>query len=179
MSEACELAQNNLRSVQSKIKERYDKYTQSRFFQPGDQVLALLPVPGKLLKARYFGSYVVKEKVSNLNYIVRTPDRRKNTQLCHINMLKSYVNRDKNTVVQCTNIVSPLILYVIHKIHKTLKIKLLVFCIFKIRTFFYNFDSKLEHLEDSKILKNKHSKNLYMIKNFCCLMSHQEQTYVY
>ena len=38
LSEACELAQNNLRSVQPKIKERYDKCTQSRYFQPGDQV---------------------------------------------------------------------------------------------------------------------------------------------
>ena len=42
-----------------------------------------------------------------MNYIVSTPDRRQNTQLCHINMLKSYVNRDKNNVVQCANIVSP------------------------------------------------------------------------
>ena len=32
LSEACKLAQNNLRSVQSKMKERYDKYTQSRSF---------------------------------------------------------------------------------------------------------------------------------------------------
>ena len=32
LSEACELAQNNLRSVQSKMKERYDRYTQSRYF---------------------------------------------------------------------------------------------------------------------------------------------------
>ena len=29
LSEACELAQNNLRSIQSKMNERYDKYTQS------------------------------------------------------------------------------------------------------------------------------------------------------
>ena len=105
LSEACELAQNNLRSVQSKMKERYDKYTQSRSFHPGDYVLALLPVPGKPLQARYFGSHIIKEKVSDLNYI-STPDRRKNTQLCHIKMLKSYVNRDKNNVVQCANIVS-------------------------------------------------------------------------
>ena len=42
--EACELVQNNLISVQSKMKERYNKYTQSRSFQPGDQVLAFLPV---------------------------------------------------------------------------------------------------------------------------------------
>ena len=85
LSEACELDQNNLRSVQSKMKERYDKYTQFRSFQPGDQGLALLPVPGKPLQARYFGPYIVKEKVSDLNYIISTSDRRKNTQLCHIN----------------------------------------------------------------------------------------------
>ena len=64
---------------------------------------ALLPEPGKPLQARYFGPYIVQEKVSDLNYIVSTPDGRKNTQLCHINMLKSYVNRDKNYVVQCAN----------------------------------------------------------------------------
>ena len=80
----CELAQNNLRSVQSKMKESYDKYTQSRSFQAGDQVLALLPVFGKPLQVRYFGPYIVKEKISDLNYIVSTPDRRKNTQICHI-----------------------------------------------------------------------------------------------
>ena len=51
--------------------------------------------------------YIFKEKVSDLNYIVSTLDRRKNTQLCHINMLKSYVNKDKNNDVQCANIVSP------------------------------------------------------------------------
>ena len=89
------------------MKERYDKYTQSRSFQQGDQDLVLLPVPGKPFQARYFGPYIVKEKVSDFNYIVSTPDRHKNFQLCHMNMLKSYVNMDKNNVVQCANIVSP------------------------------------------------------------------------
>ena len=66
LSEACGLAQNNLRSVQSKIKERHDKYIQSRYFQPGDQVLPLLPVPEKSLQARYFGPYIVKENGNKL-----------------------------------------------------------------------------------------------------------------
>ena len=39
LSEACELAQNNLRSVQFRMKERYDKYTQSRSFQLGGSKL--------------------------------------------------------------------------------------------------------------------------------------------
>ena len=67
----------------------------------------MLPVPDKTLQARYFDPYIVKEKVSDLNYIISTPDKRKNTQLCHINMLKSHVNRDKHNVVQCANLVSP------------------------------------------------------------------------
>ena len=33
-------------------------------------------------------------KISDMNYIVHTPERRKSKQLCHINMLKKYVNRD-------------------------------------------------------------------------------------
>ena len=77
------------------MKERYDKYTQLRSCPSGDHVLALLQEPRKPLQARYFGPYIVKKKFSHLNYIVSTPDRRKNTQLCHINMLKSYVNRDE------------------------------------------------------------------------------------
>ena len=123
------------------MKERYDKYTQSTSFRPGDQVLALLPVPGKPLQTRYFGPYIVKEKVSDLNYIVSTPDRRKNTQQCHINMLKSYVNRDKNNVVQCGNIVSP-VAQNCNNVCDTqnsqdfLKIKFLVFRVSKTRTFF-------------------------------------------
>ena len=77
------------------MKERYDRYTQSRSCQSGDHVLALLQEPGKPLQARYFGPYIVKKKFSHLNYIVSTPDRHKNTQLCRINLLKSYVNRDE------------------------------------------------------------------------------------
>ena len=67
LSEACELARNNLRSVQSKMKERFDKYTQSRSFQPGDKGLALLPVPDKPLQARYFSPFTIKEKFSDFN----------------------------------------------------------------------------------------------------------------
>ena len=67
----------------------------------------MLSVPGKPLQARYLGPYTIMEQVSDLNYIVSIPVRRKNTQLCDINMLKSYVNRDKNNVVQCANVVSP------------------------------------------------------------------------
>ena len=62
----------------------------------GDKVLALLPIPGRPLQAKYFDPYTVEKKVSDLNYIITTPDRRKHKQLCHINMLKEYVDRDSS-----------------------------------------------------------------------------------
>ena len=87
LSNACEAARSNLKSAQSKMKLRYDESAQDRNFEPGDKVLALLPIPGKPLQARYYGPYTVDKKLSDVNYIVNTPGRRKQKQLCHINML--------------------------------------------------------------------------------------------
>ena len=94
LTNACELARVNLKSTQSKMKSRYDENAQERSFNPGDRVLALLPIPGKPLQARYFGPYSIEKKVSDLNYIINTPGRRKQKQMCHINMLKEYFDRD-------------------------------------------------------------------------------------
>ena len=52
-------------------------------------MVALLPILGRPLQARYNGPYTVEEKLSDVNYTVNTPGRRKQKQLCHINMLKS------------------------------------------------------------------------------------------
>ena len=87
LSKACEAAQSNLKSAQSKMKIRYDENAKDRNFEPGDKVLALLPIPGRPLQARYYGPYTVDKKLSDVNYIVNTPGRRKQKQLCHINML--------------------------------------------------------------------------------------------
>ena len=57
-----------------------------------------MPIPGRPLQARYFGPYTVEKKASDINYIITTPDRRKQKQLCHINMLKEYVDRDRSNV---------------------------------------------------------------------------------
>ena len=73
------------------MKERYDINTSQRSFDPGQKVLALLPVPGNPLQARYFGPYVIKEKLRNINYVLEMLDRRKQTQLCHVNMIKPYI----------------------------------------------------------------------------------------
>ena len=65
---------------------------------PRDRVLALLPILGKPLQARYYGPYNVDKKLSDVNYIVNTPGRHKQKQLCHVNMLKQYIDRDSSSV---------------------------------------------------------------------------------
>ena len=98
LTKASEVARSNLKQAQVKMKERYDLKTENRSFNPGDTVLALLPIPGRPLQARYFGPYTVDKKVSDLNYVINTPGRRKQKQMCHINMLKKYIDRNSSNV---------------------------------------------------------------------------------
>ena len=51
LSKACEAAQTNLKLAQSKMKLRHDENAKDRTFEPGDEVHALLPIPGKPLQA--------------------------------------------------------------------------------------------------------------------------------
>ena len=88
------------------MKARYDKSSVKRNFDPGEKVLVLLPVPGKPLEARYFGPYVVEKKLSDLNYVIKTPDRRRQNRLCHVNMLKPYIDRNGTNIVHSVNLIS-------------------------------------------------------------------------
>ena len=87
------------------MKLRYDENALDRNFEPGDKVLALLTIPGKPLQARYYGPYTVDKKLSDVNYIVKTPGRRKQKQLCHVNMLNKYIDRD-SSVISLVNLVN-------------------------------------------------------------------------
>ena len=62
-------------------------------FEVGDKVLVLLPIIGNPLQARYHGLYTV-EHVNDVDYVVITPARRNQRQLCRINMLKEYHAED-------------------------------------------------------------------------------------
>lgn len=59
------------------MKQRYDKRAIVREFNPGDCVLVLVPVMGAALQPCYRGPYVVVQRVNNLNYVISTPDRKK------------------------------------------------------------------------------------------------------
>ena len=48
---------------------------------------------------------ILLTKSCDINYIVNTPGRRKQKQLCHINMLKKYIDRD-SSVISSVNLVN-------------------------------------------------------------------------
>ena len=100
---AGQIAKRNLQESQSKMKVWYDRKAKSRCFEPGDRVLVLFPVVGNPLQAKYAGPYKVVKKISDTNYLVKTPDRRKETQVCHINMLKAYHEKPKPELVTLNN----------------------------------------------------------------------------
>lgn len=93
---AFSFAQQSLVNVQSVMKKRYDVKDVSRSFKPGDEVLVLLPIQGSALSACFSGIYVVLKKISETDYVIRTPDRKRQSRVCHINMLKSYHIRDNS-----------------------------------------------------------------------------------
>ena len=64
-----------------------------------------MPIPGKQLPARYYGPYIVHKKLSDVNYIVNTPGKPKQKQLCHINVLKKYIDRE-SSIISSVNLVS-------------------------------------------------------------------------
>ena len=94
LEKVSEIARTNLKKAQNSMAEQYDKHAVRRSFVPGDKILAIFPVTGKLLQARFHGPYQIHKKIREVNYVVLTPDRRKEKQLCHINMLKPYVERE-------------------------------------------------------------------------------------
>lgn len=96
MYKSWELARENLVNTQGKMKLWYDKKARVREFKPGDRVLVLLPLRGQPLEAKFQGPYIIEKKISDVNYVVSTPDRRKSKRLCHINMLKEYHERNEN-----------------------------------------------------------------------------------
>ncbi len=71
-----------------------------------DRVLVLLPIPGEPLRAKFCGPYTIDKKVSDVDYIVSTPDMRKVMRMCHVKMLKDYQVRDDTKPVLNQNIVT-------------------------------------------------------------------------
>ena len=99
LQSACAVARQNLQAAKSKMKQQYDKKAVQRTFVTGDKVLVLLPMNQPKLGLKFCGPYTVVKRVGECNYVVSTPERRQKTRLCHINLLKSYVERNSESPV--------------------------------------------------------------------------------
>uniref|UniRef100_A0AAR2K808 Integrase p58-like C-terminal domain-containing protein n=1 Tax=Pygocentrus nattereri TaxID=42514 RepID=A0AAR2K808_PYGNA len=113
---ACILAKDMLCKSQTKMKRSYDKKTVVREFTVGDKVLVLLPVPGSTMSSRFTGPYVIKEKLSEVDYVVSTPDRRRKSRVCHINMLKPYYERETSPGKGIDPEASGTLVYAVHQL---------------------------------------------------------------
>ena len=94
ISEVRSFAKSNLAKSQTKMQQNSLPNSIMRSFKPGDKVLLFLPTPGNALQSNFMGPYVVAKKLTSLNYVVHTPDRRKDSQLVHINIMKPYHSRE-------------------------------------------------------------------------------------
>lgn len=109
LHKAWEIAKQHLVDSQSRMKTKYDKKCVVHSFQPGDSVLVLLPVSSSPMHAWFSGPYKIEKKLSDTNYTVLTPDQRRKSRVCHINMLKAYFARDKsdvNPVIKSVSVVN-------------------------------------------------------------------------
>ena len=107
LKRANDMAQEKLRDTQKRMKTWYDRKARTRTFHPGDKVLALLPIHGNPLQAKYCGPYTVAKKTSDVDYVINTPGRRKSKRLCHVNMLKPYHSKaDMTTCRSIANVAS-------------------------------------------------------------------------
>lgn len=93
---AREVAKEALPGSQSKMKTLFDKSAVKCSFKPGDSVLAFLPIPGSVLQAKFTGPYMIKKKLSEADYVIWTPDRRRKT-VFHVNMQSYFARLNETT----------------------------------------------------------------------------------
>lgn len=101
------LAKERLAASQVKMKGWFDRRTEQRIFTSGDQVLVLFPLLQSPFQAKFSGPFTVVEQLTEQNYLISTPDRRKRTQLCHVNLLKPYYSREDQSSSASATIEAP------------------------------------------------------------------------
>lgn len=90
LSKYREEAEDNLREAQRKQKTWYDQQARQRNFQPGQKVLLLLPSSSSKLLAKWQGPYTITRRMGPVTYEVLQPDKKKNKQTYHVNLLKEW-----------------------------------------------------------------------------------------
>ena len=90
MEKMTEIVKEKLTSSQRVQKQWYDRNSRDRTFDPGNQVLILLPTSSNKLLAQWQGPYEIIKKMGKLDYMVKLHDRRKKFKVYHVNMLRKW-----------------------------------------------------------------------------------------
>ena len=90
MEKMTEIVKEKLTSSQRVQKQWYDRNSRDRTFDPGDQVLILLPTSSNKLLAQWQGPYEIIKKMGKVDYMVKLHDRRKKFKVYHVNMLRKW-----------------------------------------------------------------------------------------
>ncbi len=90
LQQSTALARENLVRSQVQQKHWYDKTARSRSFEPGEEVLLLLPTSENKMLAKWQGPYQIKSKVGPVTYQIEIPSRNLPLQKFHVNMLKKW-----------------------------------------------------------------------------------------
>ncbi|XP_063596500.1 uncharacterized protein LOC134773250 [Penaeus indicus] len=93
-----EFAVSNMEKAQGKMKDNFDRKAIKRKFSAGDEVLLFNPTRKYPLSVEFEGPYKVIDRVSDVNYVISTPGKRRDKKLVHINRLKKYINRNQEKV---------------------------------------------------------------------------------
>lgn len=84
------LAQEHMKTAQANQKTWYDKKARDRSFEPGQEVLLLLPTSDSKLLARWQGPYQITRRLGRVTYELFMPDKGKKHQHFHVNLLKEF-----------------------------------------------------------------------------------------
>ena len=83
LRECQELSLDVANEAKSNSKVWYDRHVRKCTFDIGEQVLVLLPMPGKPLLAKYQGPYRITGKIGPVDYVISTSTKRKSQRVCH------------------------------------------------------------------------------------------------
>jgi hypothetical protein len=75
LSSVMSLAKDHAENKCVNSKVWYDRKARIRSLEPGQQVLALLPLPSKPLQMKYYGPYVILEKLGPVDYRIARPTK--------------------------------------------------------------------------------------------------------
>ncbi|XP_068225262.1 uncharacterized protein, partial [Palaemon carinicauda] len=96
MEETMKLANEALKLAQGRYKHYYDRRCRPRSLQVGDQVLILLPTDSNKLLMQWKGPFNVENIVGKNDYGINIHGK---VRTYHINMLKKYLQRAKDVIL--------------------------------------------------------------------------------